>query len=111
MAKRPVVNLQLVNFNKGLITEANPLIQPLGSTRDEQNFTLDNDGVRSRRFGMDYEIGGTERAIGVQDTALYDAAVNTFRWDLTGDFPGLYIVVVQIGNNLEFFESIDGARS
>jgi len=111
MAKRPVVNLQLVNFNKGLITEANPLIQPLGSTRDEQNFTLDNDGVRSRRFGMDYEIGGIERAIGVQDTALYDAAVNTFRWDLTGDFPGLYIVVVQIGNNLEFFESIDGALS
>ena len=111
MAKRPVVNLQLVNFNKGLITEANPLIQPLGSTRDEQNFTLDNDGVRSRRLGMDYETNAAEITVDITDTDLEDAAVNTFRWDLTGDFPGLYIVVLQTGNILHFFESVDGPLS
>ena len=108
MAKQ---NLQLVNFNKGLITEANPLIQPLGSTRDEQNFTLDNDGVRSRRLGMDYELNATEIIVDITDTDIEDAGINTFRWDLTGDFPGLYVVVVQTGNILHFFESLNGSLS
>mgnify|MGYP003624603020 FL=1 len=108
MAKQ---NLQLVNFNKGLITEANPLIQPLGSTRAEQNFTLDNDGVRSRRLGMDYELNATEIIVDITDTDIEDAGINTFRWDLTGDFPGLYVVVVQTGNILHFFESLNGSLS
>jgi hypothetical protein len=108
MAKQ---NLQLVNFNKGLITEANPLIQPLGSTRAEQNFTLDNDGVRSRRLGMDYELNATEIIVDITDTDIEDAGINTFRWDLTGDFSGLYVVVVQTGNILNFFESLNGSLS
>ena len=99
--------LQLVNFNKGLITEANPLIQPLGSTRSEQNFTLENDGKRNRRLGMDYEVGGVERGVTVVDTALIDAATNTYRWDVTGDVNGLYFIVTQIGNKISFFESTE----
>lgn len=104
-------NLQLVNFNKGLITEANPLIQPLGSTRDEQNFTLENDGKRNRRLGMGYEAGGIEVPVDTGENAIEELGTNTFRWDLTGDFPGLYMVVVQIGNTIDFFESTEAALS
>lgn len=100
-------SLQLVNFNKGLITEANPLIQPLGSTRSEQNFTIENDGKRNRRLGMDYESGAVEIDIDITDTNLIDAASSTFRWDLTGEVSGLYIIVVQLGNVINFFESTE----
>jgi hypothetical protein len=56
---------------------------------------------------MCYEDSYVERAITVVDTELVDAATNTFRWDLTGEYNGLYIIVVQIGNVLNFFESTE----
>lgn len=103
-------SLQLVNFNKGLITEANPLNQPLGSTRDERNFTLRQDGVRARRLGMDKEEGGNYLNFpGL--SGIMSSNTNIFEWDLSGDFDGLKLVVVQVRNKLFYFDTSTGVLS
>ena len=54
--------IEFNTFVKGLITEAGPLTYPEGASLDEANFVLNRDGSRQRRFGIQFEDGGTPRA-------------------------------------------------
>ena len=105
------VNQQLVNFNKGFITEANPLIQPVGSTIDEVNFTLEQNGTRKRRFGMGPETGSYSSHSHAIQGSMASLGSNSFKWDLTGIFDGLYVIVVQLNDTLYFFQSKDSPLS
>jgi len=46
-----------VVFNKGLITERGELTFPEGASVDELNMSLERDGSRRRRLGLEYESG------------------------------------------------------
>lgn len=95
---------QAVEFNKfvkGLVTEASPLTFPENSSIDEQNFVLNREGTRERRFGLDYESGYSEYSV-LAD--LSTAPVSTYRWrEAMGADEG-DIVCVQTGNGLFFFD-------
>lgn len=89
------------SFVQGLITEASPLNFPPNASVDEENFELNRDGSRNRRLGMDYETGYTVRTT----TTPLDSnpKYNTFVWkSVNGDVDKDFLVV-QIGNELRFF--------
>ncbi|GAF77761.1 unnamed protein product, partial [marine sediment metagenome] len=94
--------IQLSRFSSGIITEADPLNQPPGSSIDEYNMDLLNDGTRKRRLGMECEIGCIPVPI---DPSLegQELAYNTYKWDLGNVRSGYVFTVVQTGNVLEVF--------
>jgi hypothetical protein len=110
-------NIEINNFVSGLITEATPLNFPPNASLDEQNFVLNRDGSRTRRPGMDLEPGGAQVITssvpvpGVGSTVAH----NCFRWNNVGGIGSLTYIVVQIGNELNFYNnaniplSINGA--
>ena len=95
---------------KGLITEASPLNFPEGSSVDEENFVLDRDGSRSRRFGMDYEAGYTLRNLAVTATATA-CAIQNYLWENVGQNPLTNYLVHQFGNKLYVFNADTAAVS
>ena len=52
---RTTLAAELNTFVKGLITEATPLTFPANASLDEDNFVLNRQGSRQRRFGMNFE--------------------------------------------------------
>ena len=69
--------IEFNTFVKGLITEAGPLTYPEGASLDESNFVLNRDGSRQRRFGIQFEDGGTPRAATSIET---DDVLASFQW-------------------------------
>lgn len=101
-------NKSAVEVNKfvaGLITEASPLTFPDNASLDEDNFVLNRDGSRSRRKGFDLELGSTIIDSGNASPTTGDLARSSFKWSNAGGVPTNTIVVVQIGQNLNFFDS------
>lgn len=99
--------VEINKFNAGLITDASPLTTPDNSSLDEDNFVLNIDGSRNRRFGMDLELGYEEIVSDVVYSSSEQIKVRPFRWDNAGGDPERYIQVVQIGNSLDFFHMAD----
>ena len=66
MSVKPVRKAEVLGFAKGLNTEANPLSGAADSSADELNFEIHQDGTRSRRLGMDSEIGSSYLNTGTQ---------------------------------------------
>lgn len=98
---------QPVEFNTfvgGLVTEATPLTFPANASLDEENFVLNNTGLRTRRLGFDYE----------QDFVIVDSGqilldgqelvFNSYKWDNVGGNPSRTFIVVQIQNRIHFFD-------
>lgn len=48
---RSEIDTEFNTFVGGILTEANPINYPVGYTLDEENFILERDGTRRRRFG------------------------------------------------------------
>jgi hypothetical protein len=48
---RSEINTEFNTFVGGILTEANPINYPVGYTLDEENFVLERNGTRRRRFG------------------------------------------------------------
>lgn len=97
----------LVEVNKyvaGLITEATPLNFPDNASIDEDNFVLNTDGSRQRRLGMDFESGHQIISTGVNPPSGVDVTVTSYRWRNAGGNPQKNIIVVQVGNELRFFD-------
>lgn len=99
-------NYQPVEFNTfvgGLVTEASPLTFPLNASLDEENFTLNKDGTRSRRAGLQFETGF---GVITSDSALVDGELVTssFKWTNAGGLSTNTIVCVQMGNTIDFFQ-------
>lgn len=103
--------VEVNKFNAGLVTDASPLTTPDNSSLDEDNFVLNIDGSRNRRFGMNYEDGHQKIVSPVQFSTSDRVAMKTFRWSNAGGDPDKYIQVVQVGNTLDFFHMDEGAMS
>jgi hypothetical protein len=96
--------IELTNFSKGLITEANPLTFPPDASVDELNFNLTRTGTRSRRLGMDYEIDYVLRDLGLDLNTVKSRSKGVFRWENVSEEASLSIAVVQVSNVLYFHD-------
>lgn len=97
-----------VQFNKGLITEAGELTFPEGASVDELNCSLERDGSRRRRLGINYESNFV-----LSDLAtVADGTVTSVHvWQNAGTVAGLNFVVVQLGSTLHFYQEAGAALS
>lgn len=95
---------EINSFVKGLITEASALNFPPDAIATGENFDLHRDGTISRRLGMDYEDGGGFVNSGLTLSQLDDAGINTYRWLSVAGDPTKDIAVIQINQNLFFFD-------
>lgn len=99
------VKAEVNTFIKGLITEASPLNFPENASLDEQNFELLPTGVRQRRLGMDFEDAYVGR-IGIFGTESFDISkVKTYVWKDAAGISGNDLLVVQMNNRLQFFNT------
>ena len=108
---RSRAHLENNTFVRGLITEASPLTFPENASIDEENFVLNTDGTRDRRLGVDYESDGSILTSNQQIPASRDTVFNTFDWVGVAGDPELKVVVVQIGNQVSFFDTAAGTLS
>lgn len=102
---RQINPVEVSTFVAGLITEASPLTFPANASLDEDNFVLNRDGSRQRRLGMDYE--DDYRIVETSIVPPVDGAISTssVRWSNAGGNPGKDLIVLQIGNELKFFDA------
>jgi hypothetical protein len=99
---------QAIEFNSfvgGLITEASPLTFPGNAALDIKNFNLSKDGSISRRLGMDYEENYVIIDSGVTLSPGGVVSLSTSVWGNAGGDPKISVIVVQIGNVLNFFDA------
>jgi hypothetical protein len=92
-------------FVKGLISEASPLNFPANASYDEVNFELHRDGSRSRRLGMDREVGGVLEACYTALPSALTGQFNTFVWKSVGGNPLKEFLVVQVADDLFFYDN------
>ena len=87
-------------FNKGWITEANPMSFPEGTMQDVDNCILDIDGSIRRRPGINYD----KQSIYFGDVGGVTAtnAVGFFEWTNVGGNGTLGFTVTQVGTKLYF---------
>ena len=94
------VRNQVVNtFVKGLITEASPLTFPPDASIDELNCTLNRDGSRRRRLGIETEAGSSFLT-GASETS----SVFIGTWENVANDSSLTFLVIQLGNKLRFVD-------
>lgn len=100
---KPLQRSEIHGFSKGLQTDLNPVNSQLDTTKDEVNFELQKDGTRSRRLGLNAEVGGSEFQIGLTWQQLQTSSMSTFLWEGAGGDPAETLVVVHIGSKLMFY--------
>lgn len=110
MPQQPV-NKEYSTFVKGFITEANPLTFPENASIDEENFILNRDGSRQRRLGMDYEEDFELRDTELSRILAIGAGISTHLWLNINENASLSFYIIQIGNNLWFFDSLQESVS
>lgn len=91
-------------FVKGIITEATSLNFPPNASIDEQNFDLNRDGSRRRRFGIDYETSFVKKDTGFTESSIKTVGINTFLWDNVENSDNLHLVVIQVKDKLWFVD-------
>lgn len=101
---KPVRKAEVLGFSKGLNTEANPLSGVVDTSADELNFEIHQDGTRSRRLGLDAEIGSDYVNSDQTWTTLVGNGRTSFLWEGVGGDPNKSYVVVQLGTFIYFFE-------
>jgi len=77
---------------------------PDNASLDEDNFVLKRDGSRERRLGINYETGFQKINTGINNIESGELALSTFTWKNAGGLASKNIVVVQIGQRLDFFD-------
>lgn len=93
------------SFVKGLITEASPLNFPANASKNEENFELNRNGTRDRRFGMSYEENFVLQSL--PGTFTTDSGISTFKWGAVNGLSDKEFLVVQFGQVLSFFDSTE----
>lgn len=94
-------NKEYRTFVGGLFTDASPLTYPENSSKDEDNFTLDINGNRSRRFGLDLEQSAEEYlADQLSPSQFSSAAMSVHYWDNPSNSTGIELVILQYGSTL-----------
>lgn len=90
------------SFVKGLVTEAGYLNYPEDASKDELNTLLHVRGNRTRRPGLDFEDDSTATNFtGFTDTDV----TNEFFWRSVDNDSSLNFLVVQMGNNVYFYDA------
>ena len=97
------VSKEYNTFNRGIITEANPLNFPENASIDEANFVLNRDGSRQVRFGMDFEENFTATAVPSMTSAAI--GVSSHEWINAGNTVANQFSVVQIGSVLLVYDA------
>lgn len=105
---RSTVTQPVNTFIAGLITEATELTQPKNSSTDEDNCLLLNEGNRTRRRGVDFEPGAQLSALTTSETDMESYAVETFTWTSVAGNGSRNFAVVQIGDELNFYDIGEG---
>lgn len=102
MAQPSKTLIERKTFSRGLITEANALTFPENASREEINFTLNRDGSRRRRLGMEYEVGAIRTTTDVNFTTASGMIANcaVYRWNAVGGVVGNDNLVVAVGSSL-----------
>lgn len=101
---RAGINKEINTFVKGLITEANLLAFPPDASIVDENWLLNLDGSRQRRFGLNFENGGKLTATPYLADTIAPVAISLHEWDNASDDTGIELLVVQIGRNLYFYD-------
>ncbi len=96
---------------RGLITEANLVSFPADASVRDENFVLNLDGSRQRRFGFGFEDGGKAIEIPYRNSSISSVAISVHEWYNVSDDTDVGLVVVQIGKYLLFFDAFAEAVS
>lgn len=104
MSVKPVRRAEVLGFSKGLNTEANPLSGAADSSSDELNFEIHQDGTRSRRLGMDAEIGSDYVNTTIPWSRLQGIGRASYLWEGVGGDPAKSYVAIQLGTELYIFQ-------
>lgn len=99
-----VKEVQKNAFVQGLITEASPLTFPPNASLDEQNFNLELNGSRSRRLGIDYEVGYTLTNTGLSNPVLQNTRQSVSVWPFPGGSSTIILGVIRVYNRLYFID-------
>lgn len=101
---RETAAIEINKFNAGLVTDASPLTSPDNSSLAEENFVLNSDGSRNRRWGMDYEDNFTIVNTSIPFSTDYTIAHTSYKWSNAGGEVNRNISVIQFGNEIKFFD-------
>lgn len=101
---RETAAIEINKFNAGLVTDASPLTSPDNSSLSEENFVLNPDGSRNRRWGMDYEDNFTVINTSIPSSNDYTVAHTSYKWSNAGGEVNRNISVIQFGNEIKFFD-------
>ncbi len=105
MGVKQLQRSEIQGFSKGLQTDLNPLNSQLDTTRAESNFELHRDGTRSRRLGLNSEVGAITNHLGGRGENLSLSSYTSYLWDgAAGDSANKFIVV-QVGSVLRLFNT------
>lgn len=99
------------NFVGGLNTESSPLTFPENASLDEENMVLSRQGSRQRRLGMDYEEDFVKINTGKRETEFLGLGISSYGWRDVNDDPTVGLSIVQIGNELYFFDLLKLSQS
>ena len=111
MARQQAVK-EYNTFVKGLITEASPLSFPENASSDEDNFKLNRDGSRQRRYGIDYEDSyALWPSAGVPNADIAEDAITVHEWKNAANSALNNYVLIQIGDMLYIHSMSSGAVS
>ena len=102
-------DLQFTQFDEGLLTDVAPLDSPPGSTKDEANFDLLQDGTRRRRKGIKLEAGGSILVdpLGGADTPSSNTSFNWHRWNAVNEDASVTFIVMKLGSFIHFYTEAD----
>lgn len=95
---------EINKFIAGLVTDANPLTFPENASLEEENFVLNIDGSRKRRLGLDFEEDYEEITTTIADASTTEPAFSSYKWNNAGGDPAKSLLVIQIGNEIKFFD-------
>lgn len=104
-------NKEYNTFIKGIITEANPLSFPENASIDEENFILNRNGSRNRRYGIDFEDNYVKIDTEYSNLTFTGAKVSTYSWDNVSNDATLSFGVVFIHKKFWFMDLTTTAPS
>ena len=99
--------LEFNSLGGGLITEASPLTFPDNASLDEVNFTINSDGTRSRRLGIELEQDAIQMALGQSYLNGEPDVVSSFLWENVSGENITSLLVVQTSDKIHIFKTTD----